>query len=1170
MQSNDNIINILYLNIRGQTKFYLDKQLQLQETVKRLKCDIVQLQETHIEEDTFQNCDFIKNNFTVISNNSTTGYGTSSLIRNELKAENIIFDTEGRVIVFDINNITYCNVYMNAGTDNTSRASRENYFSAIIPNLLVNRCRNGYAGGDWNCIIDKKDATNHENVKMSPSLSRMCKLFSWHDSHRSVHPSAEDFSHYYNVGGAVNATRIDRQYYWGNMEVIKSEYIPSAFSDHFGLLTQVKVPYLILYKNIPCHPSSFKISNEISRDPLFIEQVSKSMPEWKKVLSNGLDILIWWDLVVKPGLKSIALERQRQLRKDQRGELNLLLINQSYLVKKLRTSSFNNPSFFNELKCTQSRIQNWYMEQSKKIQDQCRRNEFLPSEDTRIYHHDLHRQSIKRSSILELNTEEGLLQGHDKCSSYLEATVRALVGSEAELDCDAQNFLLGLMSNVFTSEDNVMLEAEPTKSELYETLRLSNLNASAGSDGITGLVYKECWSTLGDSILEVCKAIFSGSTLPSSMRTVRMNFCPKPKKPNSTKPGDKRRISVLNCDFKIYEGFIARRFRKLGGRTLSPSQYVAGKNRLIHHGIARARDAIFTANRLNLRCGIGDQDYIAAFDYLVLSWVWRVLEKKGVCSPTLNRLTALYSNGIIIPVVNSIPGRPIYDIRGSLRQGGVGSMEWFSFGIDPLLVFLDLNLSGILISSLPVLGPVKESEEFPLPFLEERFKVMAYCDDVKPAICSIEEFEVADKGASLFEKAAGTRLHRDPITQKCKFLALGRWKRELKQEDIPTPYMQLTDCLDMVGVQLCATWAATRRENGNNLRGKVANLIGCWRTGKFLPLCLRPHSVNTYALSKVWFRSSTVNLREGDYNAINSSIKKWLYSDLLFKPEQLLLYRTVSRGGLGLISVKLKCQAHLLKTFVDLAVNPLYIHSQYLSTLFRVKVLGEKIDNIPPPPPYYDETFFDHIRLAAEAGKEISKMKIKQWYQFLYFRENYIANNHDVPLNAMLPCKVELLKPEIDWGQIYSKLKISSLPSDVRSFGWKLIHQLLPCESLLNQRLLTNSDKCRFSCDLVANLDHCLFECTLVEEVGLWVMGIVKKSDPAANRCDVVCLKLPESESLVWIVLQSLKFAWCKRLDGKIALVMELVAMMRSTLQILLNSDHQKIAEEVLQLIDGM
>ena len=209
------------------------------------------------------------------------------------------------------------------------------------------------------------------------------------------------------------------------------------------------------------------------------------------------------------------------------------------------------------------------------------------------------------------------------------------------------------------------------------------------------------------------------------------------------------------------------------------------------------------------------------------------------------RLKALYSDGIIIPVINSTPGRPIYDIRGSLRQGGVGSMEWFSYGIDPLLHFLDLHLTGIPISSLPVSGPANVSEPFPLPCSEERFKVMAYCDDVKPAICSIKEFNVADAGASLFESAAGTRLHRDPASQKCKFLALGKWKRELKQEDIPTPYMRLTDTLDMVGVQLCSSWASTRKTNGDNLRRKVSNLIGYWRIGKFLPLSLRPHSVNT-------------------------------------------------------------------------------------------------------------------------------------------------------------------------------------------------------------------------------------------------------------------------------------------------------------------------------------
>ena len=82
--------------------------------------------------------------------------------------------------------------------------------------------------------------------------------------------------------------------------------------------------------------------------------------------------------------------------------------------------------------------------------------------------------------------------------------------------------------------------------------------------------------------------------------------------------------------------------------------------------------------------------------------------------------------------------------------------------------------------------------------------------------------------------------------------------------------MRLTDTLDMVGVQLCATWGKTRMKNGEILRDKVGKLCGSWRTGKFMSLIERPFSANTYALSKVWFRCHNVNLREADFISINS------------------------------------------------------------------------------------------------------------------------------------------------------------------------------------------------------------------------------------------------------------------------------------------------------------
>ena len=123
-------------------------------------------------------------------------------------------------------------------------------------------------------------------------------------------------------------------------------------------------------------------------------------------------------------------------------------------------------------------------------------------------------------------------------------------------------------------------------------------------------------------------------------------------------------------------------------------------------------------------CGIADTDFVAAFDWLVLSWVWKVLLKLGVDSSVVRRVQGLYEDNITITVVNNTLGRVFPDKRGSLRQGGCASMDWFSFGIDPLLRYLDKRLMGILIASLPVSGPSLQGEMVPLPPLEERFKLM--------------------------------------------------------------------------------------------------------------------------------------------------------------------------------------------------------------------------------------------------------------------------------------------------------------------------------------------------------------------------------------------------------------------------------------------------------------
>ena len=310
---------------------------------------------------------------------------------------------------------------------------------------------------------------------------------------------------------------------------------------------------------------------------------------------------------------------------------------------------------------------------------------------------------------------------------------------------------------------------------------------------------------------KVMQEVFLCKPLTPSLRTSLMVFGTKPKKPNSLLPQDKRRISLLNSDFKTASGLEARKLKKMLTHTLSHLQLVAGDDRCIHHGINLARDAIWAAGRRSQGCGILDTDLVAGFDYMTLSWCLQVLEKKGACQEFISRLRNLYSNNLSVVVVNSMHGAAVENIRLTLRQGDVPSMELFCFGIDPLLHRLERQLQGILISSVPVQGPSLQGMP-PLTKLELRYKLIGYADDNKPAITTIEEFETVDHSLALFEKASGCKLHRDPLNKKCKFLPLGRWKTTLKQEDIPCDYMTLSDHLDMVGVTLKASWAKTGRQ----------------------------------------------------------------------------------------------------------------------------------------------------------------------------------------------------------------------------------------------------------------------------------------------------------------------------------------------------------------------
>ena len=118
----------------------------------------------------------------------------------------------------------------------------------------------------------------------------------------------------------------------------------------------------------------------------------------------------------------------------------------------------------------------------------------------------------------------------------------------------------------------------------------------------------------------------------------------------------------------------------------------------------------------------------------------------------------------------------------------------------------------------------------------------------------------------------------------------------MMQEDIPCPYMVLSDRLDMLGVELKATPTQTRKVNGDILQLRIKNTIDPWQAGKFMPLNQRPWSINSYALSKVWYKYNCLDLRAMDITSITSKVKTWLYADQLEKPEETIQANIIGRS----------------------------------------------------------------------------------------------------------------------------------------------------------------------------------------------------------------------------------------------------------------------------------
>ena len=322
-----------------------------------------------------------------------------------------------------------------------------------------------------------------------------------------------------------------------------------------------------------------------------------------------------------------------------------------------------------------------------------------------------------------------------------------------------------------------------------------------------------------------------------------------------------------------------------------------------------------------------------------------------------------------------------------------------------------------------------------------------------------------------------------------------------------------------------------------------------------MPLTMRPWSINCYVLSKVWFKCGSVDLRVADITSINKSIKSWLYADLLEKPSELVMCRPSTQGGLGVISIKHKSLAILIRTFLETAAIPNFRHNLFHSALFRYHVLGDTTLTNPGIPPYYSVRFFDYIKqVYDETPLNILTMSIGQWTKHLTEKELKIA----IFENQLryVPCRAELRSPDTLWSVSWKTFRLRGLSSDLISFNFKLLHGLL-CTRQRLHHLNSVSPTCVLcNRQIEEDSEHALFWCEFNQNTGRILLQIVSRYTPEVTATMLLKLQLETLDvdlkfQLVWFTSTILQEIWNKRVSKSAIQLFDIRSTLEARCQLL-------------------
>ena len=236
-----------------------------------------------------------------------------------------------------------------------------------------------------------------------------------------------------------------------------------------------------------------------------------------------------------------------------------------------------------------------------------------------------------------------------------------------------------------------------------------------------------------------------------------------------------------------------------------------------------------------------------------------------------------------------------------------------------------------------------------------------------------------------------------------------------------------------------------------------------------------------------------------------------VYADMMLKPESLVNFISKEKAGLELTHVKSKCQALFIKNFLNEAAS-----NCHASALLKKYCYEEDVHPTPWRPLYLTDALISKIKLVCR--KLTSGITTQNIYKILL--------NEEFSIDETLTLKIEMKNPMLCLEKFVEVNKSKLLSQPVRSFSWKLFHNLLFVETE-EARIKNRSPICSTCGETDIDQIHIYFRCPKLKGIGQILMKILKIFDPEFSEEEVLAFQLQnEFPQANWVTLNTLFYIY--------------------------------------------